>query len=474
MTSTNTDLHILIVEDDAALARLIGEELDGAGYTVSITHSVHEARKSLQTQSIDLLVTDLHLPDGHGMDLVSEHTSQKADTSHTSAPACIVITAFGSVRQAVEALQNGADDFLTKPLDMDHFLLTVHRVLQHRRLEDEVRQYRSLSQDTGFHGLLGQSKAMRQLFDQIRVIGRAQGPVLIHGESGTGKELVAQALVAESDRAQAPYLIVNCAGIPAELLESEFFGHAAGAFTGARKARKGLLQEAHGGTLLLDEIGEMPLSLQAKLLRALQDGSIRPVGQDHEEHVDVRIIAATHRDLHAQVAAGDFREDLYYRLETFALHVPPLRDRDEDRVWLAQRFLHQLMVNQGRRDIAFSPATLRVLQHYDFPGNVRELQNAVERALAFCQNGRIEPEDLPKRMNQTSDRSRPQSSHVATHSAATSTSDSALLAGPVLPTLEELQARYVRMVLDEVSGNKRRAAALLGIGRRTLYRWLEP
>lgn len=456
---------ILLVEDDESLARLIQDELDSEGRSLTVCHRLADARDWLDNHQPSLVITDLRLPDGNGMDLVDTLTQADAQTR----PGIIVITAFGSVRQAVAALQAGADDFLTKPLDIDHFMLCVERVLQHRDLQDELTRYRALAHDGGFHGLYGHSPAMRQLYEQIRVIGRAQGPVLIHGESGTGKELVARALVAESDRAGQPFLVVNCAGIPPELLESEFFGHAAGAFTGARKTRKGLLQEAHGGTLLLDEIGEMPLALQAKLLRALQDGSIRPVGQDTEEQVDVRIIAATHRDLQAQVSSGAFREDLYYRLETFALHVPALRDRGDDRELLAQRFLNQLTIAQHKPPHHFSPAARQIINQYAFPGNVRELQNAVERALAFCRTTEIQPEHLPSRLVQTPSNTVPNERQEGITRDA-----SDLLRGPVLPTLDELQQRYVHLVLQEVQGNKRRAAALLGIGRRTLYRWLEP
>ena len=290
---------------------------------------------------------------------------------------------------------------------------------------------------------------------------------MINGESGTGKELVAKALHNESERADGPFLAVNCAGIPQELLESEFFGHATGAFTGANKARKGLLQQANGGSLLLDEIGEMPMALQAKLLRALQDGSIRPVGQDTEEQVDVRIFAATHRDLRQKVDESSFREDLFYRLETFALSVPPLRSREDDSELLAQQFLQKLSVAQGKNIKGFSEPALALLRSYLFPGNVRELQNVVERAVAFCSEDWIQASHLPARLTQHN------SENPGQQTTERAGIDAALLAGPVLPTLDQLQKRYVRKILDEVGGNKRRAAALLGIGRRTLYRWLD-
>lgn len=461
---------LLLVEDDGALAHLITDELESDGWQVHAHSNLTSARDWLQTHQPEMIVTDLRLPDGLGMELVHETTADGEDSAPR--PGVIVITAFGSVPQAVEALQAGADDFLTKPLDLDHFLLSIRRVQENRSVRHELNQFRQLSKDQGFHGIYGQSASMRALFEQIRVIGRAHGPVLINGESGTGKELVARALYLESERANEPFLAVNCAGIPQELLESEFFGHASGAFTGARKSRKGLLQEADGGTLLLDEIAEMPLSLQAKLLRALQDGSIRPVGQDTEETVDVRIIAATHQDLKQKVAEGAFREDLYYRLETFALTVPPLRERGDDRELLAQRFLQQLAMSQRKPIQGFSPESVGLLQRYSFPGNVRELQNITERAVAFCNESWIQPTHLPDRLKEAVLDQR-ELARTEVTAAESARSNGGLLDGPMLPTLEQLQKRYVKMVLEEVDGNKRRAAALLGIGRRTLYRWLD-
>lgn len=456
--------QVLLLEDDEALSRLICDELAAQNWQLSVHHKLASALDWLKDEHPALIVTDLRLPDGNGMSLVEQVV---ADWPEAQRPGLIVITAFGSVRQAVEALQAGADDFLTKPLDLDHFLLAVERVVANRALKDELFQFRKLSQQTGFHGMFGRSAAMRNLFEQIKVIARAQGPVLINGESGTGKELVAKALHNESERADGPFLAVNCAGIPQELLESEFFGHATGAFTGANKARKGLLQQANGGSLLLDEIGEMPMALQAKLLRALQDGSIRPVGQDTEEQVDVRVFAATHRDLRQKVDEGSFREDLFYRLETFALSVPPLRSREDDSELLAQQFLQKLAVAQGKNIKGFSEPALALLRSYLVPGNVRELQNVVERAVAFCSEDWIQASHLPARLTQH------QSENLGPQTTESAGIDAALLAGPVLPTLDQLQKRYVRKILDEVGGNKRRAAALLGIGRRTLYRWLD-
>lgn len=455
--------HILLVEDDRGLRELLQEELEAEDYRVTACGDAERALQILATDTPSLLISDLRLPGADGLSLLPALQQCEAP------PAVLIITAFGSVQQAVKALQSGADDFLTKPLEMDHFLLTVRRLLEHRRLRREVQHYRNLLAVEQFNGIVGQSPAMQQLFHQIRQIARADGPVLVQGESGTGKELVARALHDQSSRSDGPYLVVNCGGIPGELMESEFFGHAAGAFTGARTQRAGLFQQADGGTLMLDELGEMPLPLQAKLLRVLQDGRLRPVGTDHELQVDVRIIAATNRNLTEAVADGSFREDLFYRLETFAIQVPPLRARGDDVLRLAQFFLARLNARQQTRIKGFSDEALGVLQAYPFPGNVRELQNAVERAATFCDSSLIEPRHLPQRIcEQLTDPDMP---------------ISPVLEGPItlprtgdpegMPSLETVQRHYIHQVLHATGGNKRRAAEILGITRRTLYRWLE-
>ena len=453
--------HILLVEDDRGLRELLQEELEAEGYQVSACANAESGLQQLRSQTPDLLVSDLRLPGADGLSLLP------ALRQCSTPPAVLIITAFGSVQQAVKALQAGADDFLTKPLEMDHFLLTVGRLLENRRLRNEVQHYRSLLAVEQFNGIIGQSPAMQQLFHQIRQIASADGPVLVQGESGTGKELVARALHDQSSRRDGPYMVVNCGGIPSELMESEFFGHAAGAFTGARHQRAGLFQQADGGTLLLDELGEMPLALQAKLLRVLQDGKLRPVGSDHEIQVDVRIIGATNRNLTEAVAEGGFREDLFYRLETFALQVPPLRARGEDIQRLAEFFLTRFNARQQRHIKGFSDAALAALQRYAFPGNVRELQNAVERAATFCDSALIEVRHLPQRIiEQPSGQAAPPIAETGLTLPGNSDPDG-------LPSLETVQRNYIHQVLHATGGNKRRAADILGITRRTLYRWLE-
>ncbi|MEP5892953.1 MAG: sigma-54 dependent transcriptional regulator [Marinobacter sp.] len=446
---------ILLVEDDASLRTLLAEELEVDGYAVRSAATVAEGCNGLREWRPDLIVSDLRLPDGDGLAILRQLQAEGHSVPF------IIITAFGTVDQAVEALKAGADDFLTKPLSTDHLRLKIKRLLAHAAVTSELARYKSQSENDSALGLVGESRAMERLRNEIRQVARSQAAVLVSGESGTGKELVARAIHDESERRQGPFIPVNCAGIPHELMESEFFGHEAGAFTGAKSARRGLFAEANGGTLLLDEIGEMPLALQAKLLRVLQEGTIKPVGSDHEEAVNVRIIAATHQDLVRAVEQGGFREDLYYRLETLTLMVPPLRDRDDDVDLLAMNFLRDSARRHQRGFLQLGEVSARMLADYPFPGNVRELASAIERAVTFCDGDVVLPEHLPARIRKRQ-----------TESAE---------GRPVLPsgnladwpTLEQVQQDYVVRVIDAVEGNKRRAAQILGVNRRTLYRWLD-
>ena len=455
--------QILIVEDDEGLRTLLAKEAEETGARVATAASAEEAVEQVQETVPDLIVSDLRLPGMSGMDLLCETRSMPLP------PAFIVITAFGSISQAVEALKAGADDFLAKPLDLDHFLIAVERSLETRRLRREVQRMREWVGTDHFHGMIGASGPMRTLFEQVRQVAGAQGPVLIIGESGVGKELVAQALHAEGPRANRPFRAVNCAGVPGELLESEFFGHEKGAFTGAQAAREGLFRAADGGTLLLDEVTEMPMALQAKLLRVLQEGTVRPVGSSREEPVDVRVLASTNRDLAEEIEEGRFREDLFYRLETFTLRVPPLRERDDDLDRLAAHFLTRYAAqtdgDEANVPDTLAPETIEHLRSYPFPGNVRELENAIERAVTFATGDAIEVADLPTR--------------IRDHDAPAPDPESGTGLDPLLseadglPSLEEIEHRYINYVLSRVDGNKRQAARLLEIGRRTLYRKLD-
>ena len=479
--------RILVVEDDQALRLLLDDELAEEGLSIATAASAEEALELLGGAPFDLVVSDVRLPGMDGFELL-RRTRELDDP-----PAFLVITAFGTIDQAVKALRDGADDFLTKPLDLEHLSVRVARILETRRLRSQVERYRQALEGDDFHGMIGRSRTMRSLIRELERVARGRGPVLLQGESGVGKELAARAIHAESDRKDGPFLAVNCAGVPESLLESEFFGHVKGAFSGATGKRPGLFQEASGGTLLLDEIGEMPPPLQATLLRVLQEGTIRPVGSDQPMEVDVRVVAATNRDLDEVLEKGQFRKDLYYRLETFLIRLPPLREREGDLEILTQHFIRRHAARLERSPPRTSPAFLRVLRSYPFPGNVRELENVVERAVTFCEDGTLEPRHLPRRLREGEEG--PARGKGRTEEGGGTNGDespdpgagghdprsepppvdplTALAGSGPLPTLKELEARYIERILEHTKGNKRRAAALLGVSRRTLYRKLD-
>ena len=382
-------VRILVIEDDSSLLDLLREELEAEAYQVTTAQRADEGIQLCHEWEPDLVVSDLRLPDGDGMAVLRE-TQTVAEP-----PLFVLITAFGTVDQAVDALKAGADEFLTKPLSMDHLLLMIRRLLDQRALRREVDAYRASGDAAGFHGIIGGSDPMHRLYDQIRQVATGAMPVLVLGESGVGKELVARAIHAESPRAEQPFVAVNCAGIPADLMESEFFGHARGAFTGADRARTGLFGQADGGTLLLDEIAEMPMALQAKLLRALQENQVTQVGGEGPIQVDVRILAATNRSLKELVEKGRFREDLYYRLNVLPLTVPPLRERKEDISLLAQHFLQFFCGKEGREIKDLTPQVVSALEKYSWPGNVRELKNLMERLVIMVREKLITLDHLP-------------------------------------------------------------------------------
>lgn len=448
--------EVWIIEDDKAQGTLLKEELEDAGLRTQWMPTARGVLEKIDPMYPDLIVCDLRLPDIDGLTFLR----MILDKLPSAPPGFLIITAFGTIPKAIEALRAGADDFLTKPLDLEHFRLCVERILEKRQLREMVDQMRGVLSAECFHDMYGTSAPMRRLFEQIKQVARARGPVLIQGESGAGKELVARAIHLESERKNGLFLPVNCAGIPEHLLESEFFGHAEGSFTGAVKGRKGLFAEARGGTLFLDEISEMPTALQAKLLRILQDGRMRRLGENREQHVDVRVLAATNRDIEARVRGEQFRQDLFFRLETFVLRVPPLRERGEDIELLAARFLRRFGLGLNKQVKGFSSQALELIAAYPFPGNVRELRNAVERAVTFATGSVIQVEHLPVR--------------IRTHRLAQPSFDYTAAGfpkdGEELPSLAEIEHRYIHHVLDRVDGNKRKAAAILGIGRRTLYR----
>lgn len=441
--------QILIVEDDAAILELLTEELEEAGHIVTGVDSAEQAMTLSETTGFDVLISDIRLPGMDGMALLESLAQQPGR------PAVIIITAFGSIEQAVDALQRGADDFLTKPLDLDQVRASVARLSQRRVLK--IRQQAGEARET-FHldELSSCTPAMSALFEQARLLAAQQAAVLILGESGTGKELLAHALHQEGPRREGPFVAVNCASIAPDVMESECFGHVKGAFTGAIAHRRGLFQQAHGGTLFLDEVGDMPPALQAKLLRVLQTHCVRPVGSEEEQQIDIRIVAATNRSLTERIEAGLFREDLFYRLETFSLTLPPLRERPDDITLLAEHFIERYSREQGRSIMTLSPSALSLLWAYPFPGNVRELDNAILRAVTLAQTDILESDDFPERFRQA----------VATREGHDAQTQEWL-------SLEQMEQRYIQRVLNAVDGNKRRAADILGIGRKTLYRRLE-
>ncbi|MFQ3789217.1 sigma-54-dependent transcriptional regulator [Halomonas sp. A29] len=455
---SHTDLPILIVEDDAAILELLEEELQEAGYQTLGVGSAEDAVITLSHSEVALVISDVRLPGMSGMQLLEQ---LRHEGSHLG---FIVITAFGTIDQAVEALKIGADDFLTKPLDLESVGEAVYRVLENRRLAERLHQ----DEPPGhFHGIVGESETMQALFHDAARLAKSDAPILILGESGTGKELLARAIHAESPRAGEPFVAVNCASIPSELMESEFFGHIKGAFTGASESRQGLFQTANGGSLFLDEIGEMSPGLQAKLLRALQEKMVKAVGAEREEAVDVRIIAATHRDLEQEIESGNFRSDLFYRLETFSLRIPPLRERQGDIERLISAMIEKHASAQGKSIERIEPVALQTLLDYPYPGNVRELENAVMRAVTLAEEGLLSHADLPERIRQHGQEQRGVMRQIETGKSLVASSQQSW------PSLEEVEKRYIQKVLEATGGNKRRTADILGIARRTLYRRLE-
>jgi len=367
----------------------------------------------------------------------------------------LVVTAFGSLDTAVAAMRAGAYDFLAKPLEIEELSFRLERAIQHRQLAEEVKRLRAREPEP-VGELVGESVALRQLRELVLRVARSDAPVLVVGETGSGKERVARALHRLGPRPEGPFVALNCAALPEHLLESELFGHARGAFTDAKSARTGLLVHANGGTLFLDEIAELPLALQPKLLRTLEERRVRPVGSEDEVSFDARIVAATNRDLDTAVEEGRFREDLFFRIDVLRIEVPPLRARGSDVLLLAQHFLRECASRLGKQVVGLSHGAAEKLLHYDWPGNVRELVNCIERAVALTDHEQILVEDLPERIRTAG------SSHVIVASDDPTE----------LVPLEIVEQRYIARVMDSVGGNKTLAARILGLDRKTLYRKL--
>lgn len=430
----------MLVEDDRELRDLLSETLEEAGYRVVSHPTADRALPEIhRDDDIDLVVTDLLLPGTRGQELLREVRAVRPELH------VIAITAFGAIDSAIELVKAGAYDYLPKPFGADEFLLAVERALEESRPRREAaRAMRGTPSAPA--GFIGASRALKELFAVIQRAGESKVPALITGESGTGKELVARALHRASGR--GAFVAVNCAALPEQLLESELFGHERGAFSGAARDNPGLFQAAHGGTLFLDEIGELPLPLQPKLLRGIEDGEIRPVGSTRPRKVDVRVVAATNRDLEREAEEGRFRSDLFWRLNVLHLHLPALRERPADIPLLAEHFA-------GERRI--TPSAMAVLTAYPWPGNVRELRNALERAAALALRGELGVEDLPPRVR------------AAAGDVISIVSESASRE----LTLREVEKAYILEILSRAGGNKSRAAEILGMDRKTLYRKLD-
>ncbi|MFO0706193.1 MAG: sigma-54 dependent transcriptional regulator [Nitrospira sp.] len=441
---------VLVVDDDAEMRELVYDVLKERGHQISTAGSGQEALKILAEQDFAVVLTDLRMKGMQGTELLIEIKRLYPDIG------VILMTAFGSVETAVEAMKRGASDYLTKPVKTEEIVRVVERAVREASLRREVSRLRKeVHREYSFHHILGKSKAIQAVFDLIRRVADSPTNVLITGESGTGKELVAKAIHYNSDRKDAPFVPVNCAAIPEQLLESELFGHMRGAFTDAKADKRGLFEEAQKGTLFLDEISELPLMLQAKLLRAIQEREIKRVGANKPIAVDVRIIAATNLNLAEEVKGKRFRDDLYYRLNVIELKLPPLRERREDIPLLVEAFLKKCGAARGKEVKGVSESALAMLMDYGWPGNVRELENVIERAVTLSRGEKISPDDLP--------------SAVQGARGDRRVLDEA--SEKMLP-LHEIEKEYIKKILEKTGGNKYQAAQALGIDRKTLYRKL--
>ncbi|HZU82806.1 MAG TPA: sigma-54 dependent transcriptional regulator [Polyangiaceae bacterium] len=440
--------RVLIVDDELSMAEMLAEGLAERGFDAAAIASSGEAARRLAEEQVDALVTDLRMPGVDGLELLS--------IARRVAPDCavLVMTAYSTIDTAIESIRRGAYHYVTKPFKLDELAVFVERAIDEVRLRrDAVRLKRALKERSSLGNLVGRSRAMQDVQSLVLRVADARAPVLLLGETGTGKGVVARALHAEGSRAAGPFVTVNCAALPESLLESELFGHVKGAFSGATARRVGLFEEANGGSLLLDEIGEMTPALQAKLLDVLERSVIRAVGSSKESAVDVRVIAATHRDLRELVGTGAFRQDLLYRLEVVTIDVPALRHRPDDIPLLVEHFLQQSRARHPRSAVErIGPEAMRVMLAHRWPGNVRELENAVERLVLLGARPEVGRDELP-------------AAWTAEREAALS------FGGAVLP-MREMQRQYAAWAFDQLGGRKQRTADALGVDLKTLGRWL--
>jgi len=447
-----SEARLLIVDDDARMLRVLSRRLERSGFDVLSAADGREALETLGHTSVDLILSDVKMPELDGMALLDAVEERCPSTP------VVLMTAFGTIDAAVEAIRRGAVDYVSKPFQMDEILLTIRRALEDVRMRKELDRLRAeVSQRWEFQRMVGKSAVMQRVFQTIERAAAVSSTVLITGETGTGKEVAARAIHELSDLRERPFIVVDCSTIPESLIESELFGAARGAFTGAEKARDGLFDGADGGTLLLDEIGCLSLDAQAKLLRVLQEGTIRPVGSDRTHKIDARYLAATNLDLKKAVDAGEFREDLFYRLKVFPLPLPALRERPEDIPLLSAHFVGTAkFANEALPVETISAAAQRVMLEYPWPGNVRELANAIEYALATSHGPSIEPADLPPEICQS----------------VVPLTPAPLAETPSDLGLRDLIDEQIRRALKLSDGNRSEAARVLGIDRRTLQRHL--
>lgn len=441
---------ILVVDDEPEMRQLLQDILEEEHYRVGVASDGHEALNQMEKEKFSVVLTDLRMKGMDGLGLL-DHVLRKHPDSNL-----IMMTAFGTVESAVDAMKQGAFDYITKPIKTNELLVTVGKAMREALLRQEVKHLRQqVNREYAFDQIIGKSKSMKEIFDLIRRVADSQTNILITGESGTGKELVAKAIHFNSQRKSAPFVPVNCAAIPELLLESELFGHVRGAFTDAKSDKPGLFEEAQGGTLFLDEISEMPMMLQAKLLRAVQEREIRRVGATRSQPTNVRLVVATNVMLAEEVKAKRFREDLFYRLNVIEIRLPPLRNRKEDIPLLVHGLLQKSPTGQQKQIEGVAESAMARLMDYQWPGNVRELENVIERAATLTQDKKITLDDLPLMIKEIQ-------------------GDGQLLgdAAERLLSLEQLEKSYIRRMLDKMDGNKYQTAHMLGIDRKTLYRKL--
>ncbi|HXK27771.1 MAG TPA: sigma-54 dependent transcriptional regulator [Candidatus Binatia bacterium] len=448
---SNNRGRILVVDDDREMCRFLAEILGEEGYTVEAVQDGTAALDLFTRNHFDLVITDLKMPRMTGTELLRRLKEIDPEC------AVLLLTAFGTIDSAVEAMRVGAFHYITKPFHTDEMLIQVERAMERRTLREELKRLRTEVQARDrLHNIIGQSEAMQKVFESVAQVSDLFANVLITGESGTGKELIARAIHFNSSRATGPFVAVNCAAIPETLLESELFGYVRGAFTDAKKDRRGLFQEATGGILFLDEISEIPLNLQAKLLRALEDKEIRPLGANQAEKVDTRVLSASNRILDDMVRQGTFRPDLYYRLNVIRIELPPLRERSEDIALLVDHFIRKFSDGAGRKVTGIQEEALTALKNYSWPGNIRELEHTIERAVLLGRGSTVSIDDLPPQL--------------------AACGESAVVLGAALAkqlTLRDLEREYIGKVLQTTQGNKTEAARILGVDRTTLYRKLE-